>query len=63
MLSSCSKGKECMCEYYDIETGEYEGSRLYSDFKTCEGTQHEQNGSSNDLYYYCYDYNEYLNSN
>ena len=51
-----------MCEYYDLETGNYEGGRLYYDYQTCSGAQHELNSNSNYLYYYCYDYNEYLNS-
>ena len=53
---SCAKGKACLCEKYDRETGEYESSKYSEDFETCTGASFVLSNEDDYFDYYCYDY-------
>lgn len=55
-LTSCTKGKACLCEKFDKEYGEYDGSKYTEDFETCTGASFVLSNEDPYYYYDCYDF-------
>ena len=58
---SCTKGKACLCERFDKESGEYEDSKYTEDFETCTGASFVLSNEDPLYNYDCYDYHQQNN--